>query len=540
MPISHHCIVFSQLVSSLETEGQGESDTLHLLLAAIGLVVCGYLARLVHVRVLAKMYEKRGRDILEDARRESEQVLRESEIKAKDISIREREKAEREISSLRKEQRQQERRLLKREEALDRRAESQSSKEKRLEENERRIVHKQEALRLKESDLSRLLTAEKEALHALSGLSKQEAEKILLERLDRELAGEMSALIQKRVDETDEEVARRTQEVLSLALQRVAAEHTAETVIATVDIPSDDMKGRIIGREGRNIRAFEKATGMDVIVDDTPGVVVVSGFDPVRREIASRALERLIMDGRIHPARIEEVVAQTRKEIDEHIREIGKQALMELDIHNVHTRIVNLLGKLHFIRTRGRNTLTHSVEVGHIAGLLAAELNLDPVLARRCGLLHDIGKAVNFEAEGAHDAAGADFARRSDERRDVINAIAAHHGAVKPASLYAVITEAADKISHARPNEPRAVLEKFARRLERLESIALEFDGVERAYAIQAGREVKVIVDSVKVDDSVAMKLVRDIAKAIEQRSNYPGEIRVTLMRETRVVEFAK
>jgi len=528
------------LILARATDGEGKVPVVYLVLALIILPILGYLLRVVHVAFIRKISEKRGRDIMEDARREAERIHRESEVKAKDLAIREREKVEKEISALRKDLRQQERRLLKREEALDRRAEAQTGKDRKLEESDRRIRFKQDSLRKKEAELNELLDTEKEALHALSGLSKQEAESILLERLDRELAAESSSLIQKRVDELKERSEEKAREVLSLAWQRVAAEHTAETVIATVDIPSDDMKGRIIGREGRNIRAFEKATGTDVIVDDTPGVVVVSGFDPVRREIASRALERLIMDGRIHPARIEEVVGNTRKEFEEQIREHGKRALLELDLHNVHPRIVNLLGKLEFHRTRGRNTLNHCVEVGHIAGLLAAELDLDPILARRCGLLHDIGKAVNFEAEGSHEAAGADFARRSDERREVVNAIAAHHGAVKAETLYAVVTEAANKISHARPQESREVIEKFIRRLERLESIALEFQGVERAYAIQAGREVKVIVDGAKVDDSVAMKLARDIAKAIEERSNYPGEIRVTLMRETRVIEYAK
>ncbi|MBN2490779.1 MAG: ribonuclease Y [Planctomycetes bacterium] len=523
-----------------EAGGGGGRSVGTLVLAGVLLLLAGYGLRWAHVRLSRRIAEKRGRDILEAARRDAEVIVRESEIQAKDASIREREKVEAEISGLRKELRQQERRLLKREEALDRRAESQAARDKRLEEAERRLIHKQDSLRRREEDLGRLLEAEKEALHSVSGLSRKEAEAILIARLDRELAGEASALVQKRVDETHAQAEERAREILALALQRVAAEHTAETVIATVDIPSDDMKGRIIGREGRNIRAFEKATGTDVIVDDTPGVVVVSGFDPVRREIASRALERLIMDGRIHPSRIEEVVAQTRKDFEEQIREHGKRAVVELDLHNLPPRIVHLLGRLHFHRTRGRNTLAHAIEVGQIAGLLAAELNLDPVLARRAGLLHDIGKAVNFEAEGAHDAAGADFARRSDERREVVNAIAAHHGAVKPESLYAVVVEAANKISHSRPQDSRDVIEKFIRRLERLEAIAMEFEGVERAYAIQAGREVKVIVDNVKVDDAVAMKLVRDIARAIEQRSSYPGEIRVILIRETRVVEYAK
>ncbi len=520
--------------SATETWGAAE---IAKVLIAFGL---GYALRWGHTHWFRKQDEKRGREIIEEAEKAAETVRREAEIRGRDEGLKLREQAEQEIQSTRRELRQQERRLLKREEALDRRADSQTKREKKLDDNERRMVQKQSVLRTREEELAELLEAEKEALHALSGLSRADAETILLERLDRELAAEASALIQKRVEACEEDATARAQDLLAVALQRCAAQHTAETVIATVDIPSDDMKGRIIGREGRNIRAFEKATGVDVIVDDTPGVVVVSGFDPVRRAIAARALERLIMDGRIHPSRIEEVVSDTKKEFDETVRDIGKRAAQELDLHGLHPRMVALLGKLDFNRTRGRNTLNHSVEVGQIAGLLAAEMGLDAAVARRCGLLHDIGKAVDFETEGTHAAAGADVARRNDERREVVNAIAAHHGDVKPHGLYAILTQAANAISHARPKEPRDAIEKFIRRLERIESIATGVDGVERAFAIQAGREVRVIVDSAKVEDAKAMKLARDIALEIEKRSSYPGDIRVTLLRETRVVEFAK
>jgi ribonuclease Y len=299
------------------------------------------------------------------------------------------------------------------------------------------------------------------------------------------------------------------------------------------------MKGRIIGREGRNIRAFEKATGTDVIVDDTPGVVVVSAFDSVRREIGRRSLERLIADGRIHPARIEEVVGLTRKEMEEQVREIGKKACYELDLHGLHPRLVQMLGRLNFRSSAGQNCLRHSVEVAQLAGLMAAEMRLDVALARRCGLLHDVGRALDHDVEGSHAIAGSDFARRCEEKKDVVNAIAAHHDEVKPESVYAVLTQVANRLSNSRPGTKREQLDKFIKRMERLEEVANSFLGVERAFAIQAGREVRVIAHAQRVDDRLAVKVCRDIARQIETELSYPGEVRVTLIRETRVVEYA-
>jgi len=323
------------------------------------------------------------------------------------------------------------------------------------------------------------------------------------------------------------------------AIQRLAADHTVESVVSTIDLPNDEMKGRIIGREGRNIRSFERATGVDVIVDDTPGVVVISGFDSVRREVAKVALEHLIVDGRIHPARIEEVVENTRKQIDEIIRESGKQAMMEADIHGLHPKELELLGRLKYRTSYGQNVLRHSLEVAHLMGALAGEMGLDPVLARRVGLLHDIGKAVDHETEGGHPEIGADLARRYGEDPLVVNAIEAHHEKVPAESVYAVLAMAADAVSASRPGARRETLENYIKRLERLETLAKGFPGVSKAYAIQAGREVRVIADADKLDDKSSAMLARDIAREIEKELTYPGEVRVTVIRETRITEVA-
>jgi len=515
-------------------------DTPTLLLFILGLLVLGYLIRLLELKFRRGLIEKSRRQILDEAEREAERIRKEADLSGKEMVLRQREAFEKESQGVRQELRNQEKRLLKREEGSDQKAEVLSRKETYIEETERRLAGRLEQLQKREEELKKLIEEEKQTLFNLSGLDREAAERLLLQRLEKELEQEEGALIARRVEEARRTADEQAREQVTLAIQRCAAEQSAESSIATVDIANDDMKGRIIGREGRNIRAFEKATGVDVIVDDTPGVVVVSGFDAVRREIARRALERLILDGRIHPARIEEVVQGARREVEDQVRDAGRKAVLELDLHGVHPRLIAALGKLRFRHSNGQNVLQHSMEVGHIAGLLAGELRLDAAVARRCGLLHDVGKAVEADMEGGHDAAGADFARRCDERKDVVNAIAAHHGAVPPESLYAIVTQSANEISRARPGGTRDAYEKYVRRLEKLEEIARSFEGVEQVYAIQAGREVRVIVNSARVDDRLAMKLCRDIAKAIEERMAYPGEIRVTLIRESRAVEYAK
>jgi ribonuclease Y len=346
-------------------------------------------------------------------------------------------------------------------------------------------------------------------------------------------------MIARRTAEAKENAEREARKVLGIAIQRYAADQCAESVVAAVELSGDDMKGRIIGREGRNIRAFEKATGMDVVVDDTPGVVVISGFDGVRRELARRAMEKLVRDGRIHPARIEEVVEQTRKEMEQLIAETGKQAAFDVGIHNLHPLEIECLGRLKYRTSYGQNQLLHATEVAHLAGTMAAELELDVQLAKRCGLLHDIGKSVDQEVEGSHPQIGADIARKCGEPQEVIDAIAGHHDDVEAANIYVVLVAAADAISASRPGARRETLEKYIKRLQRLEEIAGAFSGVETAYAIRAGREVRVIVSADRIDDKMAAKTCRDIAKEIEAEMTYPGEVKVTLIRESRFVETA-
>jgi ribonucrease Y len=385
------------------------------------------------------------------------------------------------------------------------------------------------------------LQAQTQKLHEISGMNREEAEKQLLERLAQELSAEVATRIQKHeeaVREASEEKARR---ILATAIHRYAAEHTADTTVSTVDIPSDDMKGRIIGREGRNIRTFEKCTGVDVIVDDTPGVVIVSAFDNIRRETARLALAKLIQDGRIHPSRIEEVVKETTDEMEKHIQELGRQAVQEANIGPLHEKLTQLLGRLRFRTSYSQNVLNHSLEVAYLCGMMAEELGLNGQLARRCGLLHDVGKAADHEMEGGHPKIGAELAKRYGETKtEVLHAIAGHHDDVTIDHIYTVLVAAADAISAARPGARRETLEKYVKRLEELEALASGFPGVEHAYAIQAGREVRVIADAGRTSDSDAVRVCRDIAKAIEEQLHYPGEIKVTVVRETRAVEFAK
>jgi len=351
---------------------------------------------------------------------------------------------------------------------------------------------------------------------------------------------EAMSLLARRLDQAKETADDRSRDIILTAIQRIAADHSSESTVSVVALPSDDMKGRIIGREGRNIRAFEKATGVDVIVDDTPGVVVVSAFDPVRRETARRSLEKLIIDGRIHPTRIEEVVLETQKEMEDIIRKAGEEAMQEVDLRGIHPKIVQLLGRLKFRTSYGQNVLKHVIECAHLAGMIAAELGLNVKTAKRCAMLHDIGKAVNHEVEGGHVVIAADIARRLGESPEVVNAIEAHHEDVKPETAYAVITQAVDAMSAARPGARRETLERYIQRMERLEQVATAFDGVKNAYAIQAGREVRVIVHPHQVSDPKAMKICREIAKAVEEQLTYPGEVKVTVLRETRVVEYAR
>jgi ribonuclease Y len=490
--------------------------------------------RLNSARLLVK-------EIGDGARREAENLLKESELKAKDELFRKREEFNRELEDGRGKLREQERRLEKREDSLEQREKEHVKKERAQEQHERKLKERKHELEKRHEELETLKNDQLQKLLVISGLNRDEAEQRLLKRLETELSVVLATRIQKHEEAVQASCEERARKILALAIQRYAADHTTDTTVSTVDIPSDDMKGRIIGREGRNIRTFEKCTGVDVIVDDTPGVVIVSAFDQVRRETARLALAKLIQDGRIHPSRIEEVVNETTQEMEKHIMECGKAAVQEASVAPVHEKLVHLLGRLRFRTSYSQNVLQHSLEVAHLCGMMADELGLDGKLARRCGLLHDVGKAADHEMEGGHPKIGAELAKRYGEtNKDVLHAIIGHHDDVTIDHVYTVLVAAADAISASRPGARRDTLEKYVKRLEELEAVASGFPGIEHAYAIQAGREIRVIADAGKTSDSDAVKVCHDIARAIEEQLNYPGEIKVTVVRETRAVEFAR
>jgi len=505
-----------------------------------GAVFCYLLVRRIESQNLHSA-EVRAKELISQAEKNAENILKESELKAKDEFFKRREDFNREAEKSRNDQRDHERRLEKKEDLLEQQTETLLKKEKHLQHTEKKLHERKEHLDKKIADAETLVEQETRKLHEITGMTRDEAERLLLERLDRELADEVASRIQKNeenIKSVSEEKARR---IIATAIHRYAAEHTADTTVSTVDIPSDDMKGRIIGREGRNIRTFEKATGVDVIVDDTPGVVIVSAFDNIRREVARLSLGKLIQDGRIHPSRIEEVVKETQDEMDRNIMEFGKQAVMDANVGHVHDKLVHLLGRLRFRTSYSQNVLNHSVEVAYLTGMMADELGLDGRLARRCGLLHDVGKAADHEMEGGHPKIGAELAKRFGETsKEVLHAIIGHHDDITVDHIYTVLVAAADAISAARPGARRETLEKYVKRLEELEALAQGFPGIEHAFAIQAGRELRVIANAHVLSDSEALKTCREIAKSIEQQLNYPGEIKVTVVRETRSVEFAR
>jgi ribonuclease Y len=477
---------------------------------------------------------------IDGAKREAENIIKSAQIEAAAEVIKKREEFTNEASQTRAELRETENRLSKREDTLNRQTELVQQQEKGLKEQEQEADRRLRNLELKDKQLSVLIAQQKNQLLKITAMGMDEARELLLKRLEDECEHEMSALIQRKVEEAEETVEEKSRQVISTAIQRYAAEQTCEVTVSTVDIPNDDMKGRIIGREGRNIRAFEKATGVDVIVDDTPGMVVVSGFNPVRREVARLSMERLIQDGRIHPSRIEELVAQTKTDVNHKVFQLGKDAAVETNVRGLPNKILSVLGALSFRTSYGQNVLRHSVEVAYLAQVMADELGLDGSIARRAGLLHDIGKAIDHDVEGSHPDIGANYLKRFSESSIVLNAVAGHHGDVPPDNPYTPLIAAADAISASRPGARRETLERYIKRLEKLEEIATSFKGVESAYAIQAGREIRVIVDANQVDDEAAMKVARDIALKVEQEMTYPGEIQVTLLREVRCVEYAK
>ncbi len=519
----------------------GPLEILISCLAALVSLALGYAGARLLDRFRLKSIRVQAEEIAKSAREEAEKIKKEAELKAKDDLYQQREEFKRETEQVRCELREQERRLARREDGLEEKTRDLQKRERTLDNLKSKLNDRKSEVEKRAQEMEKVIEQQMQRLHEISGLSRERAEKMLMERLERELSTTIAARLQKYEEQLRQTSEERSRRILALAIHRYAAEHTCDTTVSSVDIPSDDMKGRIIGREGRNIRTFEKCTGVDVIVDDTPGVVIVSAFDNVRREIARLALTKLIQDGRIHPSRIEEVVTETQTEMEKHIWEVGRQAVQDANIGPLHEKLVQLLGRLKFRTSYSQNVLQHSLEVCHLTGMMAEELGLDGRLARRCGLLHDIGKAADHEMEGGHPKIGAQLASRYGETsKEVLHAIAGHHDDVTIDHIYTVLVAAADAISASRPGARRETLEKYVKRLEELEAVASGFPGVEHAYAIQAGREVRVIANASQTSDSDAIKVCHDIAKAIEEQLHYPGEIKVTVVRETRAVEFAR
>ncbi len=505
--------------------------------AAVVLIIIAFFAGVSYRKKIAEKEiasaESEATRIINEAIKTAESKKREATLEAKEEIHKSRAEFDREIKERRAEVQKQEKRLLQKEESLDKKFDSMEKKEEilntKIKENEKLA---EETALLKRSQL--------EMLEKISGYTVEEAKEFLISNLESEVRHEYAMKIKEVQEQFKDEAEKNARELISLAIQKCAADHVAEATVSVVPLPNDEMKGRIIGREGRNIRTLETLTGVDLIIDDTPEAITLSSFDPIRREIARLSLEKLIVDGRIHPARIEEMVEKARREVEATIKQEGEHATFETGVHGLNPEIVKLLGKLRFRTSYGQNVLKHSIEVSHVAGLLAAELGVDAMQAKRAGLLHDLGKAVDHEMEGTHVSIGVDLARKYKENEDIINAIEAHHGDVEPKTVVACLVQAADAISAARPGARRENLENYIKRLEKLEELANSFPGVERSFAIQAGREVRIIVKPDEVNDDELILLSRDLAKKVEEDLDYPGQIKVHLIRETRAIEYAK
>ena len=507
-----------------------------LLIVLVVAIVClalGYYYRKRIAEGKISSAEEAAKKIVDEADKQAEATKREILLEAKEEVHKLRSEVERESRERRNEVQRTERRLHQKEENLDKKLESLDSREESLSRKQKEIQKQQDQV----DSIHKLQLAE---LERISGLTTDQAKGQLLEIIEREITHETAVKYREIESRAKEEADKNARNVIALAIQKSAADHVAESTVSVVSLPNDEMKGRIIGREGRNIRTLETATGIDLIIDDTPEAVILSGFDPIRREVARIALEKLIVDGRIHPARIEEMVEKARKEVETKIREEGEQAVFEIGLHNLHPELVKLLGRLKYRTSYGQNVLKHSIEVAHLAGIMAAELGADVKLAKRAGLLHDIGKAVDHEVEGSHTQIGGDLAKKYREPADVINAITAHHGDIETTSVEAVLVQAADAVSAARPGARRETLETYIKRLEKLEDIANSFAGVEKSFAIQAGREIRIIVKPDKVNDDQAILMARDIVKQVEKELEYPGQIKINVIRETRAVDYAK
>lgn len=504
------------------------------------IIICIYVALRVGYNYRKKIAEAqigsaelKARQIIDDALKNAESKKKEILLEAKEESLKSKNDLDKEIKERRSEIQRLERRLLQKEEALDRKSESVEKKESSLVRKEEKMNHlRKEAEEIKDKHL--------QELERISGLTSDQAKEYLLKSVENDVKHEMAVLIKELEVRAKEDANKKAKDILAIAIQKCAADHVAETTVSVVQLPNDEMKGRIIGREGRNIRTLETLTGIDLIIDDTPEAVILSGFDPIRREVARIALEKLIVDGRIHPARIEEMVEKAKKEVEVIIREEGDAATFEVGVHGIHPELVRLLGKMKFRTSYGQNALKHSIEVAHLSGLIAAEIGADVRIAKRAGLLHDIGKSVDHEKEGSHIQLGSDLCKKYKESKITINSLEAHHGDVEPESVYAVIVQAADTISAARPGARRETLESYIKRLQKLEDIADNFKGVDKSFAIQAGREVRVMVIPDQVDDMEMILMARELSKQIQDELEYPGQIKVNVIRETRAIEYAK
>jgi len=510
-------------------------------LVAVGCVLAGWFLRWFFANKNLRAAEERAKSLTEFANREAETRKKEAELAAKDLLLKVRLDFERETKDRREEISSAEKRILQKEENLEKRVDLVEKKEKDITTRLSAVRQEEETIKAKNDELARLLEEEKKRLQNIANMSQEEAKQLLLSRVDQELLQEKATRIRRMEEEIKENVDKTARNIIAHAIQRCASDHTAETTLSVVALPSDEMKGRIIGREGRNIRALEMATGVDIIIDDTPEAVTISGFDMVRREIARIALENLIVDGRIHPGRIEEVVEKAKKEIENKIKEEGDKAAFDLGIHGMHPELLKLVGRLKYRTSFGQNALVHTKEVARLMALMATQLGLDPKIAMRTGLLHDIGKVVAQEAEeGTHAIVGANLAKKHGENDIVVNAVASHHDEVESTTLYGNILVAADAISAARPGARAETLETYVKRLESLEKIANSFKGVEKSYALQAGREIRIMVQPDKINDDEAIVMARDVRKRVEQELEYPGQIKVIVMRETRATEYAK
>lgn len=523
-------------------------------ISSIQYLICGLVALLAGVlgfvsqRFLASSSarkrmleaEQKSTEIIAKAEEQAQTIRKQADVESKEKYYAKVNEFEAKTKERRDELQRLENRLLKREENLDRKHSEFDKKDRTLNQRVKTVQQKEDDLQLLEDRKKELIVEQEKVLQRIAGMSMQEAQKIIIERMETEARKEAADRIKRIVDEAEEKAEIQAREIVATSIQRIASDYVAEATVSVVDLPSDEMKGRIIGREGRNIRALEAATGIDLIIDDTPEAVILSGFDPIRREVAAISLKRLISDGRIHPGRIEEIVKKVQKEVDKTVRETGEQMAFEVGVQGLHQDIVKLLGRLKYRTSYGQNVLQHSKEVAFIAGMMAAELGVNVKFAKRAGLLHDIGKAVDHEIEGSHALIGADIAKKFNESKEVVRAIASHHGDEPPSSVEAVLIQAADALSAARPGARREILETYLKRLEKLEEIAQSFQGVEKSFAIQAGREIRIIFKPEDISDQEMSLLAREVAQRIERELEYPGEIRVTAIRETRCVEYAR